>query len=391
MNRQIVCLVLSVTLGQLTGFGQGSKWDKHAPAARVNVPCQTCHECSAPTKTNPCLSACPRTNIIPGVHPPKAGPEVLIMGKVSKEYGPVIFSHQLHAGMSQMSGGCYGCHHYNSTSMAILSCRECHPGSRAREDISMPDLKGAYHRQCMGCHRQWSKGTECTSCHLKRGADQSSEEALRKAKLKGRSHPEVPLPKRVLYETPHHQGTFVSFFHDDHAQRFNLACADCHRQETCVRCHEKKPQQGAQQANEPAAQTKRSVESRHAPCFTCHASDKCEDCHVSEPKQAFDHGRSAGWPLNRFHSALSCQKCHGQKRRFTKVDTDCKTCHKGWMPGVFKHEITGLKLDEAHGGLDCESCHTGKDFSAPPDCSGCHEDKTYPRHRPGTMVRLTTR
>ncbi len=391
MNRQMICLVLILMLCNTAGFAQGSKWDKHAPPARASVACQTCHECSAPTKTNPCLSSCPRATALPGFHPTNPGPEVLIMGKVSKEYGPVIFSHRLHADMSKMSGGCYGCHHYNSTSMTILSCRECHPAQRARADISMPDLKGAYHRQCMGCHRQWSKGTECTSCHLKRGPDQSSEEALREARLKGKSHPELPLPKRVLYETPHHKGTFVSFFHDDHAQRFDLACTDCHRQETCVRCHEKKPQQNALQTAEPGVPAKRSVESRHAPCFSCHAGDKCEDCHASEPQQAFDHARRAGWPLNRFHKALSCQKCHGQKTRFTKVDTACRTCHKGWTPDAFKHEITGLKLDEAHGTLDCESCHAGMDFSVPPACNACHDDKTYPRQRPGKMIRVTAR
>ena len=59
--------------------------------------------------------------------------------------------------------------------------------------------------------------------------------------------------------------------------------------------------------------------------------------------KAFDHARSAGWPLNRFHRALSCQKCHGEKKRFTKVDTKCATCHKSFTPGVFKHQITGLK------------------------------------------------
>ncbi len=120
MNRQMIGLVLVFMLESAAGFAQGSKWDKHAPPARTIVACQTCHECSAPTKTNPCLSACPRANALPGFHPTNQGPEVLIMGKVSKEYGPVIFSHRLHADMSKMSGGCYGCHHYNSTSMTVL-------------------------------------------------------------------------------------------------------------------------------------------------------------------------------------------------------------------------------------------------------------------------------
>ena len=31
---------------------------------------------------------------------PETGPDVLVMSKVSKEYGPVVFSHRLHAEMS---------------------------------------------------------------------------------------------------------------------------------------------------------------------------------------------------------------------------------------------------------------------------------------------------
>jgi hypothetical protein len=126
------------------------------------------------------------------------------------------------------------------TSMAMLACKKCHPASRARTDLSVPDLKGAYHRQCMECHREWSKGTECTSCHLKREAGQSSAQALKAARLAGKSHPPLPHPGRVVYETPGQNGSVVTFFHDDHADRFGLRCVDCHRNESCVRCHEKK-------------------------------------------------------------------------------------------------------------------------------------------------------
>ena len=110
---------------------------------------------------------------MPGHDPAITGPTVVEMGEKGGQYGPVHFAHKMHADMSEMSGGCYGCHHYNSTSMAILSCRECHPKARAREDISMPDLKGAYHRQCMDCHRQWNHSTDCNGCHQKPGAVQA--------------------------------------------------------------------------------------------------------------------------------------------------------------------------------------------------------------------------
>lgn len=391
MNRLFMLCCVAAVLCATAGRAQESKWEKHTPPKRLDISCQTCHECSAPTKTDPCLSACPRSRIIPGDHPSASGPEVLTMGTVSKEYGPVIFSHRLHAEMSEMSGGCYGCHHYNSTSMAILSCKECHPANRARTDLSMPDLKGAYHRQCMDCHRQWSKTIECTSCHLKREAKQTDKEALEKARLAGKSHPDVPLPTRVVYETRSQRGSFVTFFHNDHAERFGLQCADCHRGESCVRCHEKKQDAAAAGVIDRRVESKKSVDELHSACFGCHASDKCESCHVGEPMQAFDHARSAGWALNRFHSALSCQKCHGEKKRYTKLDTQCSSCHAGWTPQAFKHQVTGLKLDDTHRELDCETCHEEKNFAKPPTCAGCHDDKSYPRERPGTQVRTSKR
>lgn len=392
MKTPFLGAFLLAALCTSAAVGQQSKWDKHSPPKQQTIGCQTCHECAAPTKTDPCLSPCPRARISSGFHPPKSGPEVIVMSKVSKQYGPVVFSHRLHAEMSEMSGGCYGCHHYNSTSMTILSCKECHPPVRARSDLSMPDLKGAYHRQCMDCHRQWSKSTECTGCHLKRGPDQTAEEALKAARLKGRSHPEVPLPQRVVYETRSQLRTFVTFFHNDHAERFGLKCSDCHKQEGCVRCHDRSQvaAQGTAVADR-AAKPQRSMEALHAPCFSCHQTDKCEECHVAQPMEAFDHARSAGWPLNRFHEKLSCQKCHGQKARFTKVGRECGNCHSGWAPGTFKHEITGLRLDAAHAELDCETCHADRNFEAAPTCDGCHDDKAYPRDKPGTVVRRTAR
>ena len=67
-----------------------------------------------------------------------------------------------------------------------------------------------------------------------------------------------------------------------------------------------------------------------------------------------------------------------QSKRYTKVDTKCASCHKGWTPRSFKHEITSLKLDDTHRELDCESCHLEGNFANPPSCAGCHDDKAYP-------------
>ena len=129
--------------------------------------CRTCHICEKPTKKNPCLRECPRAELITIHHSPEEGPDRIVMDQfivVSDKYNPVLFSHRVHSEMSEMSGGCALCHHNNPPGH-ILSCRECHEINRLRDDVSMPDLMAAYHRQCMDCHIEWSHNVSCTDCH----------------------------------------------------------------------------------------------------------------------------------------------------------------------------------------------------------------------------------
>ena len=139
-----------------------------------NVSCNTCHSCEVPTKTEPCLRACPREFMITEEHQPEEGPEVVVMHKLDDYsddiYEDVKFSHRLHAEMAGMSGGCEMCHHYNPPG-EILACQDCHEPQRKRADIMKPDLKGAYHRQCIDCHRTWSHEVECLSCHPPKGTE----------------------------------------------------------------------------------------------------------------------------------------------------------------------------------------------------------------------------
>ncbi len=132
--------------------------------SKLNLSCKTCHSCDVPTKSDPCLVICPREKITTVYQKPEQTPELITINQLSDRYGPVYFSHKIHAQMSIMSGGCENCHHHN-TSGPILKCNSCHETSRKREDVSIPDLKGAYHRQCMDCHREWSHETGCNSCH----------------------------------------------------------------------------------------------------------------------------------------------------------------------------------------------------------------------------------
>jgi hypothetical protein len=100
---------------------------------------------------------------------PTNTPETIQLDSLSNVYGPVEFSHRYHA---EMAGDCASCHHH-SAKYSTPACGECH------ESISVyhydaakraPDLglKGAYHVQCMGCHKEMGSGPlGCTDCHEK--------------------------------------------------------------------------------------------------------------------------------------------------------------------------------------------------------------------------------
>jgi hypothetical protein len=363
---------------------QTKRAQNNHPAVPAELKCTNCHTTDTPTKDQPSLVNCPRM-MIKGYHSVDEGPASIVLDEISNKYGPVKFSHRTHAEMAELGDGCYGCHHYNQA-RPILQCKECHSTSRVRTDLSKPDLKGARHRQCVDCHLQWSHKSECNSCHAKKTADASGLKYGERTPF-----PKMTIPSKMVYETNSVKGKIVTFFHGDHAQRFGLKCVDCHQQQPCTTCHDVK--KGA--ANTASASVKKekrsgSMEDLHKPCFTCHATDKCSSCHMDKPLDAFDHARSTGWVLNRFHARLNCQQCHGTTGKFVKPNPDCESCHKNWQK-KFDHKKTGLALNETHAALDCDNCHTDKNFVTRPSCAACHQDKTYPKDKPGTSVAIATK
>jgi len=309
--------------------------------------------------------------------------DVVSLDELSKKYLPVTFSHRVHAQMSVLSGGCGTCHHYN-TSGPIQPCKNCHQTSRKRDDISKPDLEAAYHRQCITCHREWSHGTSCNSCHNLKTTNKEYQKEEVKKKVKGKVHPALIEPAKIVFETKYEKGKMVTFFHDDHTKKFKIDCTSCHKNETCLKCHDVN-----KTSNEKSKiiRAQKSLDEHHKKCFSCHKEDKCESCHLGKPSEHFDHKKRTGWVLNKFHDELSCAKCHGSKIPYSKLDTKCVNCHKGWNIENFKHTITGLQLDETHAQLNCEDCHEEKNFAVKPVCSNCHENFIYPKQKPGKMVR----
>jgi len=371
--KSLVTLIIIITTVTLAQNNTGNHSLK-------NIDCKTCHACEVPTKQNPCLVACPRNEMITVHQSPEEGPVEIVIEKLKDKYLPVNFSHKVHAQMSEMSGGCANCHHYN-TAGPIISCSECHSIERKREDISKPDLEAAYHRQCINCHKEWSHSTDCNSCHQPAGSTLSKKES------DGKDHPNVSEPERLIYETNYSKGKFVTFYHNDHTKLFKADCVSCHQDNNCTRCHDVSNIQIVS-SNIPE-KIRKSASEHHQPCFKCHENDKCSKCHIDKPAEPFNHKLSTGWALNRFHEILECTKCHGTGNNFARLDSNCNSCHNNFTPGSFEHKVTGLILDEVHSELECGDCHTENNFAVKPDCSACHDDKNYPADKPGNLVKLT--
>ncbi|MGA2298220.1 MAG: cytochrome c3 family protein [FCB group bacterium] len=369
------------------GKYKASKIIKGKDHSKLAINCKTCHYGEYPTRKDPQIIQCPRNKMISVYHSPEEGPEIVMMDDLVNKYSKVIFAHKIHAQMSEMSNGCSGCHHYNTTG-PVLNCKNCHEIQRKREYISKPDLEGAIHRQCMKCHAQWSHTTGCdNTCHVPKNKDNEIREKEIFAKISGKTHPALPKPEKMIYETNYSGGKIVTFFHDEHSKLFGLGCINCHRQENCIKCHDSKhTTAGYADISSKTIKIKKTVDEHHQPCASCHGDDKCSKCHKDSQMTPFNHNVSTGFPLIKFHNNLSCNRCHEQTP-IKKVDKTCSSCHSDWKVGNFNHNKTGLALDETHNQLDCENCHENKNFDRNPTCNNCHDDKNSKNDKPGKLVK----
>jgi len=334
MNRIGIALV-TLWLVRPAGAGgaeQNGQENQLADASAPAVNCTECHTCANPTEKDPCLAPCPRSS-------PKQGPDVVLLDQLSAQYVPVIFAHRLHAEMTEMRGGCSLCHHYNEAHR-IMACHECHSVTNP-ESLAKPGLKGAYHRQCLNCHREWSHETECAVCHAKKTAESARVILPDPTDIMGMLHPNAKEPRIKIYQTSYEQGTLVTFRHEEHVKRYGFKCVSCHREENCSRCHDS------------------------------------------------TNGNASPITLREHHA--SCSICHETGEQKTEA---CAGCHSDKETPVFSHEKTGLALDDNHKDIAaCPDCHTSggpSKYRDPPTCSGCHEateNISYPARLPGKKVK----
>ena len=358
-------------------------------SARLNpqtVDCTQCHTCLVPTKENPCLRPCPRVSN-EAVPLEKVGPKIVILDELQEVedlYVPVRFNHDTHAHMSTTVEGCQMCHHYNEGRLQPASCKECHPKDIVHENIAQPGLKGAYHRQCVGCHSKWDRNTDCVICHEKKSGGPLNGTAVTFSDK--RHYAVIQTRDMIVYKTGYEENDQVPFNHKLHAEKYDRTCGDCHHQQGCEVCHD-------HSLAELRPMKDKDPDVMHELCFTCHKEDDCTQCHGRKVDESFSH-IATGWPLKKHHEDLHCRDCHMQRGIFAKLDTDCSSCHpQGWKINEFDHAITGVALDEVHKEADCMDCHhgdakvadgaiviTGSMFAS--RCDSCHDDnRTYNREK----------
>lgn len=160
----------------------------HAVMPKSKAAQSNCASCHVPPAASPAGAAKPDLASIIA-----AAPETVSIGAMANEYEPVAFAHRQHieklvAGIDKTSPGmmrfhaepyalCASCHHNSPLSATPPTCASCHAKGTgdlkaALQQNERPELKTAYHQQCMSCHTSMGlakpANADCASCHAKR-------------------------------------------------------------------------------------------------------------------------------------------------------------------------------------------------------------------------------
>lgn len=124
----------------------------------------------------------------------ETGPDSVVLDSLAELYEPVQFNHLMHVDLAE--GKCAKCHHHTTGAPPVESrclechkggvdggvyaCRDCHPlkrfeadylaaldQDRQRHHLDKPGLKGALHRNCLGCHLENGGPAGCQDCHAR--------------------------------------------------------------------------------------------------------------------------------------------------------------------------------------------------------------------------------
>ena len=105
--------------------------------------------------------------------PEETGPETVTIDGLSHWFTGVEFSHADHADLAE---SCADCHHHGDGPDDINSCDSCHSEAFDPSEPETPQLKMAYHQNCIGCHISEEAGaTACVDCHERKALPEGPE------------------------------------------------------------------------------------------------------------------------------------------------------------------------------------------------------------------------
>ena len=130
--------------------------------------------------------------------------------------------------MAQMNLDCGTCHHYSPPGQ-VAPCKDCHSVAAESSDLRKPNLKGAYHRQCLSCHREWSHDTKCVVCHTPKEGGAMEAPGERSDRHHGCfASGDYGADEESLYNALS-AGPVVTFQHKEHIDVFGFKCVNCHK------------------------------------------------------------------------------------------------------------------------------------------------------------------
>jgi len=287
---------------------------------------------------------------------------------------------------------CYDCHQLDDIHQLGYgkNCKKCHGESawdkilfNHDKDTKFKLRNGHRNIKCSSCHKRnpykFEIDKTCVSCHT----SDDKHNGLFGEKC------------QACHNTK--QWSKSAFKHDKDTD-FSLFKA--HRKLKCIACHKVNNKTNS-----------RTV----ASCYSCHKKDdvhqgsqgeNCVYCHQQSKWHKnilFDHDLTR-YPLIGSHVLASCEACHSSNQ-YVMDKSNCQFCHENedihqgqlgencelchspsdWQIWHFSHdEQTDYKLEKAHQGIDCLSCHkqavkNSEDIELSKKCFKCHEldDKHY--------------
>lgn len=166
------------------------------PANRQDASCKACHMTPLPAYVNPAndketmdvaIDMLQARDLETKTFAADKIPEKVTIGKLSDRFEPAAFPHgkivkalidktrsSKLAGYFHSEQGtlCQGCHHNSPSAEKPPVCSSCHGETIEGADAFRPGLVGAYHQQCIGCHKSMGiekpDSRDCNACHVEK-------------------------------------------------------------------------------------------------------------------------------------------------------------------------------------------------------------------------------